>query len=57
MTADMAVNLCSEKVFGGRHWTRTSDLLHVKHFRLSAVLGAWEAEQNCVSYTITVMRD
>ena len=28
---------------GGRHWTRTSDLLHVKHPRLSAVLGAWDA--------------
>ena len=39
--ADQAVS-CSETVFGGRHWTRTSDLLHVKHFRLSAVLGAWE---------------
>ena len=32
----------SEMGFGGRHWTRTSDLLHVKHFRLSAVLGAWQ---------------
>jgi hypothetical protein len=28
-------------VDGGRRWTRTSGLLHVKHFRLSAVLGAW----------------
>jgi hypothetical protein len=40
-------------VFGGRHWTRTSDLLHVKRFRLSAVLGASVAEQNCRSYTVT----
>jgi len=32
----------AESVVGGRHWTRTSDLLHVKRFRLSAVLGAWE---------------
>jgi hypothetical protein len=28
---------------GGRQRTRTSGLLHVKHFRLSAVLGAWRA--------------
>jgi hypothetical protein len=27
--------------------------LHVKHFRLSAVLGAWEAEQNLLSHTVT----
>jgi hypothetical protein len=46
-----------ESVVGGRHWTRTSDLLHVKHFRLSAVLGAWDAEQNRLSYTVTVMPD
>jgi hypothetical protein len=46
-----------EFVAGGRHWTRTSDLLHVKHFRLSAVLGAWQVEQNHVSYTVTVMPD
>lgn len=26
---------------GGWRWTRTSGLLHVKHFRLSAVLRAW----------------
>jgi hypothetical protein len=29
-------------VTGGRHWTRTSDLLHVKRLRLSAVLGVWD---------------
>ena len=46
-----------EFVSGGRHWTRTSDLLHVKHFRLSAVLGTWEAEQNRRSYAVTVMPD
>jgi hypothetical protein len=40
-------------VDGGRRWTRTSGLLHVKHFRLSAVLGVWEAEQNRVSYAVT----
>jgi hypothetical protein len=34
-----------EFVIGGRRWTRTSGLLHVKHFRLSAVLGAWEAKR------------
>jgi len=44
-------------VDGGRRWTRTSGLLHVKHFRLSAVLGAWSAEHNRISYTVTVMRD
>jgi hypothetical protein len=43
-----------EFMAGGRRWIRTSDLLHVKHFRLSAVLGAWEDEQNRVSYTVTV---
>src|SRR5439155_9519712 len=31
-----------EFVGGGRHWIRTSGLVHVKHFRLSAVLGAWQ---------------
>jgi hypothetical protein len=46
-----------EFVAGGRRWIRTSGLLHVKHFRLSAVLGAWDAEQNRLSYTVTVMRD
>ena len=41
------VNRLSVKgLVGGRHWTRTSDLLHVKHFRLNAVLGAWKAEQD-----------
>ena len=30
MTAVMAVISCLEREFGGRHWTRTSDLLHVK---------------------------
>ena len=29
-TAVMAVMSCSIGVVGGRHWTRTSDLLHVK---------------------------
>jgi hypothetical protein len=43
-----------ESVAGGRRWTRTSGLLHVKHFRVSAVLGAREAEQNRLSYTVTV---
>lgn len=38
---------------GGRRWTRTSGLLHVKRFRLSAVLRAWEAERKCLSYTVT----
>ena len=37
-------------VVGGRHWTRTSDLLHVKHFRVNAVLRAWEAERRGLSY-------
>ena len=46
-----------EFVVGGRRWTRTSGLLHVKHFRLSAVLRAWSAEQNRLSYTVTAMRD
>jgi hypothetical protein len=32
-----------ESVAGGRHWTRTSDLLHIKHLRLSAVLARWRA--------------
>jgi len=27
--------------------------LHVKHFRLSAVLRPWEAERYCVSYAVT----
>ena len=36
----LAVRLSVKWVVGGRHWTRTSDLLHVKRFRLSAVLGA-----------------
>ncbi len=45
-----------ESVGGGRHWTRTSDLLHVKHFRLNAVLRAWEAERNCLSHTVTLQR-
>jgi hypothetical protein len=45
-----------EFVAGGRRWIRTSGLLHVKHFRLSAVLGAWEAEQNRDSYTVTKTR-
>jgi len=31
-----------ELVRGGRRGTRTLGLLHVKHFRLSAVLGAWQ---------------
>jgi hypothetical protein len=56
MTAVMVVTSCSDRVVGGRHWTRTSDLLHVKHFRLSAVLGAWDAEQNRLSYTVTGTR-
>jgi hypothetical protein len=30
MTAVMAVISCSRREIGGRHWTRTSDLLHVK---------------------------
>ena len=46
---------------GGRHWTRTSDLLHVKHFRQSAVLGAWGARakvrQLCGHGITTVGRD
>jgi len=42
-----------EFVVGGRRWIRTSGLLHVKRFRLSAVLGAWEAERNRLSYTVT----
>jgi len=46
----------TESVGGGRHWTRTSDLLHVKHFRLSAVLRAREAERKCLSYTVTETR-
>jgi len=29
-TAVMAVISCSQRGDGGRHWTRTSDLLHVK---------------------------
>jgi hypothetical protein len=29
-TAVKTETSCSERVFGGRHWTRTSDLLHVK---------------------------
>src|SRR6266542_2306107 len=45
-----------EFVAGGRRWTRTSGLLHVKHFRLSAVLGAWEAERKGLSYTMTPTR-
>ena len=32
----------------------TSDLLHVKHFRLSAVLRAWEVERRRVSFAVTV---
>ncbi len=48
-----AVRLSVKVVVGGRHWTRTSDLLHVKHFRLSAVLRAWEVERKCVSYAVT----
>ena len=36
------VRLSVNRVVGGRHWTRTSDLLHVKRCRLSAVLGAWQ---------------
>ena len=39
---------------GGRHWTRTSDLLHVKHFRLSAVLRAQRVEHKRISYAVTV---
>ena len=46
-----------EFVAGGRRWIRTSGLLHVKHFRLSAVLRAWDAEQNRLSYAVTVMPD
>ncbi len=42
---------------GGRRWTRTSGLLHVKHFRLSAVLRAWEAERKGVTYTVTRARE
>jgi hypothetical protein len=53
MTAVLAVIFVLTDGDGGRHWTRTSDLLHVKHFRLSAVLGAWRAEQNRRSYTVT----
>jgi hypothetical protein len=45
--------LLTDQGLGGRHWTRTSDLRHVKRFRLSAAIGAWAAEQNCVSYTVT----
>ncbi len=30
VTAVLAVTLSSDRRFGGRHWTRTSDLLHVK---------------------------
>ena len=45
--------LDTESVDGGRRWTRTSGLLHVKRFRLSAVLGASVAEQNGRSYTVT----
>jgi hypothetical protein len=33
------VRLSVRRVVGGRHWTRTSDLLHVKHRRLCVVLG------------------
>ena len=36
-TAVMAVISCSDQSDGGRHWTRTSDLLHVKYPRRSAV--------------------
>ncbi len=49
------VRSCSKWGVGGRHWTRTSDLLHVKQFRLSAVLRAWRAERNRVSYTVMPM--
>ncbi len=49
-----AARLSLIRVVGGRHWTRTSDLLHVKHFRLSAVLRAWEVERKRVSYAVTV---
>jgi hypothetical protein len=42
----------SGRVVGGRPWTRTSGLLHVKRFRLSAVIGAWSAEQDRISYTV-----
>jgi hypothetical protein len=44
--SSQAVRLSVDWVIGGRHWTRTSDLLHVKHFRLNAVLGAWDARAN-----------
>ncbi len=53
-TVVMAVTACLEWVFGGRHWTRTSDLLHVKHSRLSAVLRAQRVEHKCISYAVTV---
>ena len=42
-----------ESVNGGRRWIRTSGLLHVKHFRLSAVLARWRARANRRSYTVT----
>ena len=41
-----------ESVNGGRHWTRTSDVLHVKRFRLSAVMRAWSVERNRRSYEV-----
>jgi hypothetical protein len=48
--------LLTDQGLGGRHWTQTNDLLHVKRFRLSAVLGTWEAEQNRISYTVKESR-
>ncbi len=50
----MDVSTSVDMVVGGRHWTRTSDLLHVKHFRLSAVLRAQRVEHKCISYAVTV---
>jgi len=35
---------CLETVCGGRRWTRTSGLMHVKRFGPSAVLRAWSAK-------------
>jgi hypothetical protein len=43
-----------ESVDGGRRWIRTSGVLHVKRFRVSAVLGVWESERNHRSYVVTV---
>ena len=49
----MAVIPCVDRCGGGRRWTRTSGLLHVKHFRLNAVLQAREAERKHPSYAVT----